>query len=35
MLKAHEAISIDDLSSLGVMLSHERMSSHVHKVMQL
>ena len=35
MLKAQEAISVDDLSSLGVRLSHELMSSHVHKVTQL
>lgn len=35
VLKAHEAISVDDLTPLGVRLSHELMSSHVHKVMQL
>lgn len=35
VLKAHEVISIDDLSSLGVRLSHELMSSYVHKVMQV
>ena len=35
MLKAYEAISIDDLSPLGVRPSHELMSSYMHKVMQL
>ena len=35
MLKAHETISIDDLSPLGVRSSHELMLSHVHKVMQV
>nr|POF21992.1 hypothetical protein CFP56_35533 [Quercus suber] len=35
MLKAHEAISVDNLSPLGVRPSHELMSSHVHKVMQV
>nr|POE51269.1 hypothetical protein CFP56_14703 [Quercus suber] len=34
VLKAHEVISDDDLTSLGVRSSHELMSSHVHKVMQ-
>ena len=33
MLKAHEAISIDDLSPLRVRPSHELMSSYMHKVM--
>ena len=35
MLKAHEMISIDDLTPLGVRSSYELMSSHVHKVMQV
>ena len=35
VLKAHEAISIDDLSTLGVKPSQELMSSHMHKVMQV
>jgi len=35
VLKAYEAISIDDLSPLGVRPSHELMSSHVHKIMQV
>nr|POF01615.1 hypothetical protein CFP56_63859 [Quercus suber] len=34
VLKAHEAILVDDLSPLGVKPSQELMSSHVHKVMQ-
>lgn len=33
VLKAHETISIDDLSPLGVRSSHELMSSYIHKVM--
>ena len=33
VLKAHEAISIDDLSPLRLRPSQELMSSHVHKVM--
>ena len=35
VLKAYEAISIDDLSPLGVRLSHELMSFDVHKIMQV
>lgn len=35
VLKAHEAISVDDLSPLGVKLSHGLMLSNVHKVMQV
>ena len=35
VLKAHEVISVDDLLPLGVRLSHELMSSHVHKIMQV
>ncbi|XP_023902060.1 uncharacterized protein LOC136060988 [Quercus suber] len=35
VLKADEAISVDDLSPLGVRSSHELMSSHVHKVIQV
>lgn len=35
ILKAHEAILIDELSPLGVKPSHKLMSSHVHKVMQV
>ena len=35
MLKAHEAISIDDLSPLGVRPSHKLMSSYMHMVMQV
>lgn len=33
VLKAHEAISINKLSPLGVRLSYELMFSHVHKIM--
>ena len=33
ILKAHKAISADDLLPLGVRLSHELMSSHMHKIM--
>ena len=33
ILKAHEVISVDDLSPLGVRLSHELLSSQVHKIM--
>lgn len=32
VLKAHEAIFVDDLSPLGVRPSHELMSSYVHKL---
>ena len=35
VLKAHKTISVDDLSPLGVRPSHELMSSHVHKIMQV
>lgn len=35
VLKADEAISVDDLSPLGVRSSHELMSSRVHKVIQV
>lgn len=35
VLRAHKAISVDDLSPLGVGLSHELMSSHMHKIMQV
>ena len=35
MLKAHEAIFVNDLSPLGVRPSHELMSSYVYKVMQV
>lgn len=35
ILKAHEAISVNDLQPLGVKLSHELMSSHVHWVLQV
>ena len=35
VLKAHEVISVDDLTPLGVRLSYELMFSHVHKVMQV
>ena len=35
MLKAHETISVDDLSPLGVRSSYELMLSHVHNVMQV
>ena len=35
VLKAHKAISIDDLSPLRVRPSHELMSSHVHKVIHV
>lgn len=35
VLKAQETISVDDLSLLGARSSHELMSSHVHKVMQV
>ncbi|KAL0015701.1 hypothetical protein SO802_002770 [Lithocarpus litseifolius] len=31
MLKAHEAISVEDLKPLGVRSSHKLMSSHVHR----
>ena len=34
VLKAHEAISINELSPLGMRQSHKLMLSHVHKVMQ-
>ena len=33
VLKAHEAILVDELSPLGVKPSQELISSHVHKVM--
>nr|POE90937.1 hypothetical protein CFP56_05309 [Quercus suber] len=33
VLKAHKAISIDDLSPLGVKSSQELTSSHMHKVL--
>ncbi|KAL0004869.1 hypothetical protein SO802_012430 [Lithocarpus litseifolius] len=33
VLMAHEVISVDDLSPLGVRPSHELTSSHVHKVL--
>nr|POE83825.1 hypothetical protein CFP56_76927 [Quercus suber] len=32
VLKAHKAISIEDLTPLGVRPSHELMSSHTHKI---
>ena len=35
MLKAHEVISVDDLTPMGVRPSHELMSSYMHKVMQV
>ena len=35
VLKAHEAISIEDLTPLGVRPSHKLMSSHIHKIMQV
>nr|POE61763.1 hypothetical protein CFP56_74900 [Quercus suber] len=35
ILKAHKAIFVDNLQPLGVNSSHELMSSHVHKVMQV
>ena len=35
ILKAHEAISVDNLQPLGVKSSHELMSSHVHRVMKV
>nr|POE46265.1 hypothetical protein CFP56_54128 [Quercus suber] len=35
MLKAHEVISVDDLSPLRVIPSHELMPSYVDKVMQV
>ena len=35
VLKAHEVISVDDHTPLGVRPSHELMSFHVHKVMQV
>ena len=31
----HEAISIGDLTPLGVRQSHKLMSSHMHKIMQV
>ena len=33
VLKAPEVISIEDLTPLGVRLSHELMSSYAHKIM--
>ena len=35
ILKAYEVISVDDLLPLGVRMSYELMSSHVHKIMQV
>lgn len=35
VLKAHEVISVDNLSPLGVRPSHELISSHVYKVVQV
>ena len=35
VLKAHEAISVEDLTPLGVRPSHKLMSSHIHKIMQV
>ncbi|KAL0008460.1 hypothetical protein SO802_009962 [Lithocarpus litseifolius] len=35
VLKAHKAILVEELSPLGVKPSHDLMSSHVHKVMQV